>query len=110
MTLTATASRARLAMQRLRQSTSMSDFVGELADLLVCAQAPGSCRSTRRSAHSRSLHARVHLKADDGNAAPAPWLPPVRYYTTVIGHLDAVGWDRVADLDASLRRVTLAYR
>ena len=62
MTLTATASRARLAMQRLRQSTSMSDFVGELADLLVCAQAPGSCRSTRRSAHARSLHARVRLK------------------------------------------------
>jgi E3 ubiquitin-protein ligase FANCL len=79
-----------IVARRLAQSCDAAAFAVELAELL------------------ERLPAHAATPASAGRAAAAAALPTATYYARLIGELDAIGWELVADLSADLSVVELS--
>ncbi|KAJ1654071.1 hypothetical protein IWQ61_005936 [Dispira simplex] len=85
--------------QRLRQCHNLSDFLCELRDILENATSVGKSGEDNGQASTLAV-LRNTLESK-------PSLPSARFVRCLVANLDQVGWDRLGEISADLRRVQL---
>ena len=82
---------------RTKQAADLAAFTGELAEIVERAVAAGPLASSG-AAGGHHQH----------STALSDALVPAAFYELLLNELAALGWDRVVDVDATQRRLTIS--